>query len=95
MKAKLKFEERFYHWCLQDWKREINQDYPFLNSVSYPSARYAVRIMRSFPDERRVLLASGLVKRFRQVGLLDRLGEEYTEEEKRLVQLYLDVCQVL
>ena len=93
MKAKLQFEERFYNWCLRDWEREINQDYPFLSSVSYPSSRYAIRIMRSFPDKRRTLLASGLVKRFRQKDLLEQLGEEYTEEEKRLVQLYLDVCQ--
>jgi hypothetical protein len=88
--AQLKFGERFYCWAIKDWNREINEDFPFLRSIS--DAQNDVKIMESLTTAQQKILAVALVKRFTKRNILEQCGNEFTDYEKNLVERHLKMC---
>jgi len=91
-KAKTIFEERLYRWSLAEWRREINEGYPLLRRLKYSTARHVVLMMESFSKEHRWQMARALVKRFSPEGV-HHCDEEFTEEDRRYIQMYLDMME--
>jgi len=85
--AKLKFGERFYRWALEDWNREINENFPFLRSIS--TAQNELKVIESLSKEQRKVMTVALVKRFTKKDVLELCGDEFSDYEKKLVEWYL------
>ena len=92
--AKFKFEERLYRWALQDWKREIDEDFPLLGSLKDALAQRCLRIMRSLDEENRRLMATALAKRARKPEVLAKCFDPITKDDKRLEQLFMHKLEV-
>jgi hypothetical protein len=89
LETQLKFQERYYRWALQDWEREIAEDFPLLRSIRDNNARLAIRLMIGIKSNQRLLLAKALTKRFRK-PILAQWGDTFTEEDKRFEKLFMD-----
>ena len=63
------FNVRYYHWALQDFRREIQHDFPFLRGFKTGSAFEIVEMMSKMSSREKLLLASALVKRFHKDGV--------------------------
>jgi hypothetical protein len=83
------FAVRYYYWALQDFEREIEQDFPFLGTFTSGSAWHVRDMMSQMGTGDRRFLARALVKRFHERALR-ALGEAITEEEKQMCQEYFD-----
>jgi hypothetical protein len=79
------FEERYYRWALEDWRREIEQDFVFLRSLK---EHLVLRMMESLRTEEQFSLARALVKRGRKQEFLEMLGDQLTRQEQKYVQWY-------
>jgi hypothetical protein len=90
--AKPIFEERFYHWALQDWRCEIRKDFPRLRSMNDSQSDIALKIFQSLKKEEQWLMAKALVK-WRRQSLLRQWNEEFTERDKHFVQLFLHLSE--
>ena len=88
--VKLEFEKRYYQWILQDWKRELRDDLPFLRSVN---EQFIIRLIENIEKNQRWPFVSSLVKRFRR-NLLSKLGENFTEEDRKNERLFLAACDI-
>jgi len=86
--AQFEFGKRYYQWALSDWKREIENDFPFLRSVK---EKLVLKMMEALDSNQRSTLAKALVKRHQQPEILAQYGDTFTEEEKRFAQLYLEM----
>jgi len=91
--AQEKFDERLYLWVLQDWKREIDEDFPLLGSIKDALARRSIRIIKSLNKEERRLMATALAKRARKSEVLTRCLDPLTEVDKKFALLFMDMLQ--
>ena len=48
-----RLEERFHEWALNDFQREVAEDFPFLRRVAWSIPIKVIAIMRSLPFEAR------------------------------------------
>ena len=89
IEIKKKFDERLYNWALNNWKSEIDNDFPLLRGTQ---EHLVINMMKRLPsDEIRLLFAKGLLKRDRDKQILYSWGDPFTVEEKKLVQQYVDM----
>lgn len=94
LSAQSKFDERYYFWALEDWEREISENYALVRSVRDSVASRTVRIMESLnSDEQRRSMAIALAKRARDPEVLIRCSHRLTERDKKLAQLFMDMFE--
>lgn len=84
------FDERYYRWAKEDWKRELLDDFPFLRSIKGEIAGTAIRIIEALDNERRCSMAGALAKRGKSPKLLFRWGDPLTKDDEQFIKLYLD-----
>lgn len=81
------FAERYYHWCVEQWRQELKDDYPHLRASRCETALEAIDVFETFSREERWQTATALVRRKIQ-GLFEGFDNLYTEKDQRLVQKY-------
>jgi hypothetical protein len=79
---------RYYRWALQDFKREIDEDFPFLKGFKTGPPLEVLQMMSSRNRSEQLALASALVKRFHKEGL-EAAGERITADEEATCKEYL------
>ncbi len=94
-RAQLEFDERYYRWALDDWRREIDEGFPFLTTLQGLLQKPILRLMNSLDGDERWLLAKALVKRGREDGVLTRWGDPFTDEDRQFEQLFLDMVSTV
>jgi len=87
-KAPDAFVVSLYGWACADFRREIEEGFPLLRGVENPTTYGLLSVMESLPNARRLLLASGLLKRFHPRAV-EILGEKISTEEHELIELFL------
>jgi hypothetical protein len=87
--AQREFSVRYYQWALNDWEREIQQDFAFLRTFKGGASWQALEMMSGMDADEQRLFARALVKRF-QKEALQITGERITPEEQRLVSRYCE-----
>ena len=85
--AHKEFEKRLYQWALEDWRRELEEDFRLLRKVADP---VPLRIIEALDKPRRFLFAKALVKRFTPAHVLAQCGDSFTDEDAQLIQIYID-----
>ena len=87
--ARKELDHRLYCWALEEWKREIASDFALLRTMNDCGVRVTLKLMEERDRDSQLFLAAALVKRnWRR--RLDEWQETYSDEEKKLEQLYLD-----
>jgi len=90
--VKLEFQKRYYYWALSDWDSEIQESFISLSRIKNPVVEAVLIAMDNIETYQRYYLASGLVGRFRKELLL-HINKDFTKEEARLVDYYMDTVQ--
>jgi hypothetical protein len=76
---------RLYRWALQEWERELRDDFPEVRRVSGDAAIQAVRVFHALEPEQRPQLAHAMAKRFHKHACV-HLNEPLTEGELQLLK---------
>ncbi|HWQ91674.1 MAG TPA: hypothetical protein VN673_08380 [Clostridia bacterium] len=87
--ARAEFDIRYYRWALQDFKREIDEGFPFLKGFKTGSPAEVLAMMSSRTRSEQLTLASALVKRFHK-NAVETAGDRMTGEEEAVCKEYLD-----
>ena len=91
-KARHVFDERFYRWAIADWKREINEGFPFIKLLDEREKRLTLKIMENFDSrEEQLIFAKSMVKRITPEDVVKRCNDEFTDKERQYAQLYLNI----
>jgi hypothetical protein len=83
-----RLEERFYEWALNDFLKEIAEDFPFLRRVAWSIPIKVIAIMRSLPLEARHQLASTLVRTHRVRITAEAVATTWTADDDRMRAWY-------
>ncbi len=83
------FAVRYYRWASGDFRREIQEDFPFLRRIKGRASLRLMAAMKSLQREEQMRFSTALVKRFHPQALAIT-GEYLTAEENELVQRYVD-----
>jgi len=83
------FNSRYYRWALKDFKREIDEDFPFLKGFKTGSPVEVLEMMSNRNRSEQLALASALVKRFHKEGV-EAAGDRMTADEAAACKEYLD-----
>jgi hypothetical protein len=83
-----RLEERFYEWALNDFQREIAEDFPFLRRVAWSLPIKVIAIMRSLPLEARQQLGSTLVRTHRVRITAEEVATTWTADDERMRAWY-------
>ena len=87
--AKAEFTVRYYRWALQDFKREIDEGFPFLKGFKTGSPVEVLEMMSGRSRSEQLTLASALVKRFHK-DAVESAGDRMTADEAAVCKEYLD-----
>ena len=87
------FAVRYYRWALDDFRREIRENFPLLRTVKESLAIRLVGYMESLSVEERLELATALVKRNHRKAL-EITGDVWATAEEELVRTYRDVARI-
>lgn len=83
-KVDKEFSMRFYQWCLQEAKKEIEQDYPILRKINSSSTLAMIDRLNLLSESDRYFLISSLIK-----GTHQRyINQELTQEEQDIIKHY-------
>ena len=86
--ARIEFLTRYYNWALHDFRREIENGFPFLGKFKNGPLWHVRDMMSGVCREKQLFLASALVKRFHKEAIA-ALGEFITPEEMAMCEEYL------
>jgi hypothetical protein len=87
--AQIEFNVRYYRWALQDFRREMEEGFPFLKGFKTGSPADVMELMSGKSRDEQSVLASALVKRFHKDGV-EAAGDRMTAEEEVACKEYLD-----
>jgi hypothetical protein len=87
--AQAEFKLRYYRWALQDFRREIDESFPFLKGFKTGSPADVLESMSGRSRSEQLTLASALVKRFHK-DAVEAAGDQMTPEEEAACKEYLD-----
>jgi hypothetical protein len=93
--TRAKFWERLYNWAMEEWRREISEDFPLLKEVERTKGSFAhetLEIMQTLEKDQQWLMARALVLHTFQHFSLS-LSDRLTERDKQLFELYRDMCR--
>ena len=95
LEVKSNFEERFYHWSLEQWNRELQSNFKYLRAIHFDIiARRAVRIFDSYESDHLHKLLKAFAKRTVGEDILERCSEKsLTLEEKELIECFVNHLQ--
>jgi hypothetical protein len=85
-----RLEERFYEWAVNDFQREIAEDFPFLRRVGWSLPINVVAIMRSLPLEARQQLGSTLVRTHKVHITAEAVATTCTVDDERMRAWYYE-----
>jgi hypothetical protein len=85
-----RLEERFYEWALNDFQREITEDFPFLSRVAWSIPIKVIAIMRSLPLEARQRLGSTLVRTHKVHISAEAVATTCTVDDERMRAWYFE-----
>lgn len=88
-KLKEEFNVRYYWWALEDFKREIQEGFPFLQGFKCGSPWCVVKMMSEMDDFEKYFFAKSLVKRF-HLEAVETIGETITADERQLCEMYFN-----
>lgn len=80
---------RYYRWALGDFRREIQEDFPFLRRIKGRASLRLLAAMEPLRREEQIRFSVALVKRFHPQAL-EVTGEYSTIEENELIRGYVD-----
>lgn len=83
-----RLEERFHEWALNDFQREVAEDFPFLRRVAWSIPMKVIAIMRPLPLEARQQLASTRVKSRRVCINSEEVAKTWTADDERMRAWY-------
>ena len=85
---------RCYEWVLEDFQREIDQDYPYLRTVAERRVQSWIVLFEGLDNEQKRILSRLLVKRkFREVA--PNVGASVTAEEEAICKQFASTLPVL
>jgi hypothetical protein len=85
LKAPDEFVLKLYRWACADFQRELDEGFPLLRGIENPTTYCLLTLMESLPKDKRLLLVSGLLKRF-HVRAAQLLGETISAEENEFFE---------
>jgi len=88
-KLQEEFNVRYYLWALEDFEREIDQGFPFLQLFRNESPWCVVTMMSEMDEAERMCFAKSLVKRFHE-DAVKTIGETITADERQLCERYFN-----
>jgi hypothetical protein len=87
--ARKEFSQRFYQWSIDDWKREITEGFPFIKMADEDHKRFWLKIMDNCKtQEEQFAFIKALIKKGISKEILESCNDEFTEKDRRYVQLY-------
>jgi hypothetical protein len=94
LKAPDEFVAKLYRWSCQDFQREMDEGFPLLRGIEGPTTYCLLSLLESLPKDKRLVLVSGLLKRFhtRAVALL---GETVSAEQQELFERFSKSFEVV
>jgi hypothetical protein len=82
------FNLRYYRWALQDSRREIENDFPFVGGFKSGPTWHVKDMMAKMPLNNRLFFGAALVKRFHKEAV-EAAGDQITEAETKQCDEYL------
>ena len=86
-KAEVELYLRKYQWALKDFKRETEDGFPYLRTLSNPSVQAFLIYVQQFSVLEQLKLAKAIAKSFNR-SAVKLLGEEFTEEDQVRIKNY-------
>jgi len=83
------FARRYYHWALEDARREVREGFPLLRTIKNRTVHHLLARMDSLSKDEQIRFGDALVKRFLP-QLLAIQGEVLSAEEQAMVRDFLD-----
>ena len=84
------FERLFYFWSIEDWKREIKENYRYLRGVQEDAT---VKMLESLNEKDKYIFAKSLVKRHKSNDWLAKNDEPLSSKEKEYADEYLNMYE--
>lgn len=78
--ARAEFNLRYYRWALQDFKREIDQGFPWLKGFKTGSPAEVLKLLTARNRDEQMTMANALVKRFHK-DAVEAAGDDMTGAE--------------
>ncbi|MHC4759008.1 MAG: hypothetical protein ACYTE8_10155 [Planctomycetota bacterium] len=87
-----KFYKRYYQWCLEEWRRELREGFPFLKMSKIPEAESIISLVKEFPPDEIWNLCTAIVKRKNQ-HKLEMFGESFTKQDQDYHELFCNIMR--
>ncbi len=91
LRAQIEFQKRYYQWSLQNWEKEIREDFQLLRTINSPMAQRPLRVMESLSTQDRHDMAITLVKRRTIPSVLDKFNESFSSQDKQRLEKFMQL----
>jgi hypothetical protein len=85
LKAPDEFVVKLYRWACADFQREMEEGFPLIKGIESPTTYCLLTLMDSLSKDKRLIFASGLLKRF-HIRAVQLLGDTISAEQHGLFE---------